>query len=78
MREEISDKEDAIKVAKEFADDDKRCVGEFGEITDVRREDNLWIVEFRTHTLSDEHIHQIRITTAVGNVVSYERTSKFD
>lgn len=78
MGDEISDKEGAIEIVKGFAEDDRRCVGEFGEIIDVHRDENSWIVEFRTHTLSEEHTHQIRITTAVGNVVSYDRTSKFD
>lgn len=71
MRDEVRDGEQASALAREYADDD--CVGELGEVLDVRREDGVWIVEFRTHTFADQFDHRVRITAAVGNVISHER-----
>ena len=68
--EEVDDTETAIEVARDYATDD--CIGEFGEIMDVRQENETWIVEFRTHTFSARYEHRIRIAP-VGNVISHER-----
>lgn len=73
---EIQTADAAIEVATEYADEN--CVGELGDILDARREENEWIVEFRTHTYSDAYDHRVRLTAAVGNVVSHERTNHID
>lgn len=73
-----TDREEAIEIVKEFAEEDERCAGEFGDIIDIQRDDEVWIVEFHTHTFSDTYTHRIRITTSVGNVISYDRESQFE
>lgn len=78
MSGDSTNRDEAIEITKKFAEEDERCAGEFGDIIDIRRDDNVWIVEFRTHTFSDTYTHQIRITRSVGNVISYERESKFE
>lgn len=76
MGDEIQDSETAVEIAEEYADTE--CVGEFGEIITTEEEDTEWVVEFQTHTFSDVYTHTIRITKSVGNVVSHDRTSRFD
>lgn len=78
MNGEIVEREQAIASAKEFADEDDRCVGEFGEVLDVTLENGIWTVTFRTHTYAEEYRHEIQVTSSVGNVISYERESRFD
>ena len=73
--EEIDDADTAITVARDYATDD--CIGEFGEVMDVRQENDSWVVEFRTHTFSDRYEHRIRIAP-VGNVISHERKSQLE
>lgn len=72
MSDDIQDAETAIDVATEYAD--AECVGELGEVIDARREENVWVVEFRTHTFSDAYEHRVRITASVGNVISHDRS----
>jgi len=61
----------AVRVAEEYASEE--CVGELGEVTDVDRAGRVWIVAFRTHTLSDVYEHRIRIN-CVGNVFAHDRS----
>jgi hypothetical protein len=75
MEGEIEDPNTAIERAKEYAGDD--CVGEFGEVLDVRQENNSWIVAFRTHTFSDAYEHRVQLSR-IGNVVSHDRPSRFE
>jgi hypothetical protein len=49
------------------------CVGELGEVLDAKQENNTWIVEFRTHTLSNTYNHRIQLSP-IGNVFSHDRT----
>lgn len=75
MKGEIENTETAEEVAREYADED--CVGELGEILDVRRDDTDWVVEFRTHTFSDSYEHRVLISP-VGNLYSHERVDRLD
>jgi len=70
------DKEEAIEIAKAYADEE--CVGELGEALDAHEADSNWIVDVRTHTFSDAYDHRVKITAAVGNVISHERKDRFD
>ncbi|UOO96771.1 hypothetical protein MUK72_14580 (plasmid) [Halococcus dombrowskii] len=71
MGDEITDTDTAVEIAKDYADDE--CVGELGEILDARRENNDWIIEFRTHTFSDTYKHRVQMSP-IGNVFSHDRT----
>lgn len=70
------DEDRVIDIAKDYADEE--CVGEFGEILDTGQEDDLWIVEFRTHTFADEYDHRVKITDNMGNVISHDRHDRLD
>ncbi|WP_152420654.1 hypothetical protein [Halorubrum tebenquichense] len=76
MSEDVPDQETASELAKEYADNE--CVGQLGDITDIEERDAEWQIEFETHTLSDTHTHRIRITKFAGNVISYDRLSRFE
>lgn len=76
MDEDVPDRETAIELVEEYADSE--CVGQFGDVTDVEERETEWRVEFRTHTPSDTHTHRVRITKSVGNVVSHDRSSRFE
>ncbi|ELY35519.1 hypothetical protein C496_23121 [Natronorubrum tibetense GA33] len=76
MNDDIQSEDSAIEVAKGYANEE--CIGELGEIIDARREVNEWIVEFRTHTLSEAYDHCVRLTASVGNVVSHERSTNLE
>lgn len=71
MGNRIQNADAAESIAEEYADEE--CVGTMGEVIDVIRGDAAWIVEFRTHTFSEEYVHRIEITEAVGNVVAHDR-----
>lgn len=73
MEGEIDDTDAAIEAAKEYAKEE--CVGELGEVLDAKREENSWVIEFRTHTFSDEYEHRVRVSS-VGNVFSHERQNR--
>lgn len=75
MGDEVQNSETAVEITEEYAD---TCVGEFGDIVTTKEEDTEWVVEFQTHTFSDVYTHTIRITKSVGNVVSHDRTGRFD
>ena len=75
MKGEIEDPDTAIEIARDYAADD--CVGELGEVLDVRQENKRWIVEFRTHTFADAYEHRVQLSP-IGNVVSHERTSRLE
>lgn len=70
------DKETAIEIATDYADEE--CVGQLGDILETHKEDDDWIVEFRTHTYADSYDHRVRITATVGNVISHERGNRLD
>lgn len=70
MSGKMIDREGAAKAAREYATDE--CIGQFGEVLAVEHDENDWSVRFRTHTYSDEYVHQVRINR-VGNVFSHER-----
>lgn len=74
MDGEVREAETAKDVARDYAEDE--CVGQFGAVTDVRREESSWVVEFRTHTYADECGHYVRINQ-VGTVYAHERDSQF-
>lgn len=74
--DDVPDEETAIEIAEEYAGEE--CVGEFGEVTAIEEQDTDWIVEFETHTYSDAYTHRVTITKAVGNVVSHDRSSRFE
>ncbi|SEO90303.1 hypothetical protein SAMN04487948_10748 [Halogranum amylolyticum] len=76
MSKEVATRDAAIEITEAFADSE--CVGRFGEITEVAERDTVRLVEFQTHTLSETYTHRIRITTSVGNVVTHDRSSRFD
>lgn len=76
MSEEVPDAATARDVAEQYAREE--CVGEFGEVLEVREDGSSWVVEYRTHTFADAYDHSVRITKAVGNVVGHERSSRFD
>lgn len=76
MNEDVSNQEAAIELVREYAD--RECVGQFGDVTDVEETDTEWGVEFETHTLSDTYAHRVRITKSVGNLVSHDRSSRFE
>jgi hypothetical protein len=75
MKGEIEDADTAIEIVRDYADDE--CIGELGEVTDARRENKSWIVEFRTHTFSDAYEHRIQLLPS-GNVFSHDRTSRIE
>lgn len=75
MHGEVHSEELAREVAREYADEE--CVGELGDVTDVTRDESSWILQFRTHTFSDEYHHEIRLND-VGNVFVHERDSRFE
>lgn len=70
------DEETAIEIAETYADEG--CVGELGEILAVTSSDANWIVEFRTHTYDDFYDHRVVITKTVGNIISHDRSDRFD
>lgn len=70
MEGEVTDKDSAVEVARDYADEE--CVGQFGDATDVSRDDGVWVVEFETHTYSGAYRHRVKINR-VGNVFSHER-----
>lgn len=70
MTGELIDREGAVGAAREYATEE--CVGRFGEVIDVERDDEDWSVRFRTHTYADEYTHRVRINR-VGNVFTHER-----
>lgn len=70
MTGELLDREGAIDAAREYATEE--CIGQFGEVIDVERDNDDWSVRFRTHTYADEYVHRVRINR-VGNVYAYER-----
>lgn len=72
MEDEITDTDTAVEIARDYAVDE--CVGEFGEVLDARRENNNWIVEFRTYTFSATYKHRVQMTP-IGNVFSHDRIS---
>lgn len=71
MGNEVQNVETAEDVAESYADEE--CLGTLGEVVDVTRNDDVWIVEFRTHTISDRFTHEIEITDRVGNIISHDR-----
>lgn len=76
MSDEVPGTEAAIEITEEYADNE--CVGEFGEIIEIEERDNNWTIELRTHTFFDEYTHRIQITKSVGNVISHDRSDRFD
>lgn len=76
MSEEVPDQDTATELAEEYADSE--CIGQFGEITEVDEHDTKWTIEFQTHTLSDSYTHRVQITKSVANVISHDRSSRFD
>jgi hypothetical protein len=70
MEGKITDTDTAVEIARDYSDDE--CVGEFGEVLEARRENNDWIVEFRTHTFSDTYKHRVQLSP-IGNVFSHDR-----
>lgn len=76
MSKDVSNQNAATEIAEEYAD--KECVGQFGEITKTEERDTEWVIEFQTHTLSDAYTHRVQITKSVGNVISHDRSSRFD
>lgn len=74
MEWEVDERDAAADLVTEYADE--KCVGELGEIQSVEQEESCWIVEFRTHTFSDEYDHRIRVSP-VGSVYSHERLDRF-
>ncbi|WP_123538232.1 hypothetical protein [Halosimplex salinum] len=75
MKGEVRDRETAVELAKEYADEE--CVGQWGDVTDVRQTDGSWVVEFRTHTYSDEYEHRIEMNH-VGNVFTHDRSGRLE
>lgn len=71
MTDRVQDADTAEAIAENYAS--QECVGTFGEVIDVTRDDSTWIVEFRTHTFSEEYVHRIEITDTVGNVITHDR-----
>lgn len=76
MNEDVPDKDTAIDIAEDFANDES--IGQFGEVTDVEETETEWQVEFQTSTFSETYTHRIRITKSVGNVIAHDRSSRFD
>lgn len=76
MSEDVSDQEAAIALVKEYAASE--CVGRFGDVTDVEEREAEWFIKFHTSTSSDTHTHRVRITKSVGNVISHDRSSRFE
>lgn len=74
MGREVPDADAARDIAEPYAAEE--CVGTLGEVREVTREDDVWVVEFETHTFSDVFRHRIRITGSVGNVISHEREKR--
>jgi hypothetical protein len=73
MKGEIEDSDTAIEIARDYADEE--CLGELGEVIEVRRENKDWVVEFRTHTFADTYKHRVRLSS-VGNVFLHDRTDR--
>lgn len=73
MTDRVQDADTAETIAENYAA--KECVGTLGEVIDVSCDDSTWIVEFRTHTLSEEYVHRVEITGAVGNVIAHDRNA---
>lgn len=76
MNEDVSDRDAAITLAERYADDD--CIGQFDKVTEVEERELKWLIEFQTHTFSDTYTHRVRITKSVGNVISHDRSSRFE
>lgn len=76
MADDLPDEDAARAAAEDYASEN--CVGTVGEVEDVRREEDIWIVDVRTHTYADEHLHRLRITARVGNVISHDRDDRID
>ena len=76
MSNDVPDEQTARELANTYADSE--CVGQLGDITDIEEYDTEWLVEFETHTLSDTYTHRVQITKSVGNVLSHDRSSRFD
>lgn len=72
MSDDVPDRETAIGIAEEYADDE--CVGQFGDVETIEERESEWMVEFRTHTFSDTHTRRLRITKSVGNVIDHDRS----
>jgi len=70
MKGEVREEQTAVEVTRDYAAEE--CVGEWGAVTDVQEDDETWIVEFETHTYSDEYEHRLKINRA-GNVFAHER-----
>lgn len=76
MSDDVPDEQTAIEIAETYADSE--CIGQLGDITDIGERDTEWLVEFETHTLSDTYTHRVRIPKSVGNVISHDRSSRFE
>lgn len=72
MGSEVQSPKTARAIAESYAEEE--CVGTLGEVENVAHEGSSWIVELRTHTLSEEYLHRIEITEAVGNIIGHDRT----
>lgn len=73
MKDEVPDEQTAKEIATEYAKNE--CIGTLGEVIEIESQNSDWIVEFRTHTFSDEYDHRVRITKSVGNVIAHDRLS---
>lgn len=73
MPDRVEDAGAAETIAETYAGEE--CVGTLGEVIEVTRKESIWIVEFRTHTLSAEFVHRIEITAPVGNVITHDRNA---
>lgn len=70
---EVTDAEAAAAVTRDYAEE--HCAGTVGDVTDVRRAENAWVVELHTHTFSGTPDHRVRLTRA-GNVFDHERVEE--
>lgn len=71
MADRVQDADTAETIAENYAA--QECVGTFGGVIDVTRDDSTWIVEFRTHTFSEEYVHRVEITETVGNIITHDQ-----
>jgi hypothetical protein len=76
MGDDVPDRETAIELAKEYAESE--CVGQIGDSIDVEERDMTWIVKFQMYTYSEKTTHRVKITKSVGNVISHDRSSRFE
>lgn len=72
MEGTVGDSDTAAALAREYADEE--CVGEFGEVTSVDHEDDVWSVGFTTHTFSEAFDHRVKVSRE-GNVYAHERST---